>query len=81
MAQSCGTLRTLAQDRVLWKDIRFYALRARLGGRSLQRRKSKMADRLMGPVSQSSAVKPTLPMGVITSYVIVVYGQGTVVSE
>ncbi|GFR93118.1 transposase [Elysia marginata] len=28
-----------------------------------------------GPVSQSPAVKPTLPMGVITSYVIVVGAQ------
>ncbi|GFR58619.1 hypothetical protein ElyMa_001772700 [Elysia marginata] len=35
-----------------------------------------MADRLAGPVSQSSTVKPTLPMGVITLYVIVVGSQG-----
>ncbi|GFR63624.1 hypothetical protein ElyMa_005487200 [Elysia marginata] len=31
-----------------------------------------MADGLTEPVSQSSAVKRTLPMGIITSYVIVV---------
>ncbi|GFR74544.1 hypothetical protein ElyMa_003896100 [Elysia marginata] len=34
-----------------------------------------MAGGLTGPVSQSSAVKPTLPMGVITSYVIAVGAQ------
>ncbi|GFS26091.1 hypothetical protein ElyMa_005202600 [Elysia marginata] len=33
------------------------------------------ADGLTGPVSQSSAVKPTLPMDVITSYVIVAEAQ------
>ncbi|GFS08304.1 hypothetical protein ElyMa_003011000, partial [Elysia marginata] len=38
---------------------------------SPKRRKSKMADGLTGPVSQSSAVKLTLPMDVIMSYVIV----------
>ncbi|GFS10603.1 hypothetical protein ElyMa_003065600 [Elysia marginata] len=56
--------------------IRFYALRARSGGRNPQRRKFKMADGLAGPVSQSSAVKPTLPTVVITSNVIVVGAQG-----
>ncbi|GFR71626.1 protein HtrL-like [Elysia marginata] len=55
---------------------RFYALRARLGERSPKRRKSKMADGLTGLVSQPSAVKPTLPMEVITSYVIAVGAQG-----
>ncbi|GFR84644.1 hypothetical protein ElyMa_006006300 [Elysia marginata] len=35
-----------------------------------------MADGLTYAVSQSSAVKPTLPMGVITSYVIAVVAQG-----
>ncbi|GFS00044.1 hypothetical protein ElyMa_004543800 [Elysia marginata] len=39
-------------------------------------RKSKMADGLKGPVSQPSAVGPTLPSDVITSYVIVVGAQG-----
>ncbi|GFR83593.1 arginase [Elysia marginata] len=34
-----------------------------------------MAYRLTGPVNQSSAVKPTLSIGVITSYVIVVGAQ------
>ncbi|GFS20914.1 hypothetical protein ElyMa_006910500 [Elysia marginata] len=35
-----------------------------------------MADGQTGSVSQSSAVKPTLPMGAITSYVIIVRAQG-----
>ncbi|GFR63305.1 hypothetical protein ElyMa_001892100 [Elysia marginata] len=35
-----------------------------------------MADGLAGPVSQSSAIKPKLPVGVITSHVIVVSAQG-----
>ncbi|GFS01688.1 hypothetical protein ElyMa_001104100 [Elysia marginata] len=35
-----------------------------------------MADGLTGSVSQSSAVKPTLPMGVVTSYVMVVCSLG-----
>ncbi|GFR63455.1 hypothetical protein ElyMa_000156100 [Elysia marginata] len=35
-----------------------------------------MAGGLWGPVNQSSAVKPTLPMGVITSYIIVGGAQG-----
>ncbi|GFS21851.1 hypothetical protein ElyMa_006935400, partial [Elysia marginata] len=48
---------------------------ARSGGRSIYRRKSKMAHGLAGPVSQSSAVKPALPMGVIMSYVVVVGAQ------
>ncbi|GFR65273.1 hypothetical protein ElyMa_005527500 [Elysia marginata] len=38
--------------------IRLYALRARSGGRSPKRRKSKMANGLTGPFSQASAVKP-----------------------
>ncbi|GFR99169.1 abdominal ganglion neuropeptides L5-67 precursor [Elysia marginata] len=40
-------------------------------------RKSMMVDGLTGPVSQSSAVKPSqrLPMDVITSYVIVVESE------
>ncbi|GFR67200.1 hypothetical protein ElyMa_005577800 [Elysia marginata] len=54
----------------------FYALPARSGGQSPLRRKFKMADWLAGPVSQSSALKPTLHMGVITSYFIVVGAQG-----
>ncbi|GFR81236.1 hypothetical protein ElyMa_002335900 [Elysia marginata] len=40
------------------------------------RGKSKKAYGLTLPVSQSSAVKPTLPMSIITSYVIVVGAQG-----
>ncbi|GFS05898.1 hypothetical protein ElyMa_001210900 [Elysia marginata] len=35
-----------------------------------------MADGLTGPISQSSALKPALPMGVITSHVIVARAQG-----
>ncbi|GFR80853.1 hypothetical protein ElyMa_000590800 [Elysia marginata] len=35
-----------------------------------------MADELTGPASQSSALKPTLRMGVIRLYVIVVGAQG-----
>ncbi|GFS09506.1 hypothetical protein ElyMa_004784100 [Elysia marginata] len=38
-------------------------------------RKSKKTDGLAGPVSQSCAVKQTLPMGIITSYAIVVGAQ------
>ncbi|GFR83525.1 hypothetical protein ElyMa_004126000 [Elysia marginata] len=34
-----------------------------------------MADGLIWPVSQPSAAKPALPMGIITSYVIVVGAQ------
>ncbi|GFS06342.1 hypothetical protein ElyMa_004704800 [Elysia marginata] len=56
--------------------IKFYALQARSGGRSPQRRKFKMADEPTASVIQSSAVKPTLLMGVITSYVIVIGAQG-----
>ncbi|GFR60542.1 hypothetical protein ElyMa_003534100 [Elysia marginata] len=40
------------------------------------RGKSKMCDGLTGSVSQSSAVNPTLPVDVITSYAIVVGAQG-----
>ncbi|GFS22843.1 hypothetical protein ElyMa_005119400 [Elysia marginata] len=36
-----------------------------------------MADELTGTVSQLSAVKPTLPMGVVTSYSIVVRRKGS----
>ncbi|GFR95113.1 hypothetical protein ElyMa_002684400 [Elysia marginata] len=35
-----------------------------------------MADGLTAPVSQSSAVKPTLPTGIVTSCVFVVGAQG-----
>ncbi|GFR59415.1 hypothetical protein ElyMa_003504800 [Elysia marginata] len=35
-----------------------------------KRRKYKMGDGLTRPVSQSSAVKPTQPVNIITSYVI-----------
>ncbi|GFR99502.1 hypothetical protein ElyMa_004530300 [Elysia marginata] len=44
-------------------------------GRYPQRRKSKMADGLAGPVSQPFAVRATLPMGAITPYVIIVSAQ------
>ncbi|GFS16609.1 hypothetical protein ElyMa_006801300 [Elysia marginata] len=37
-----------------------------------------MADRLTKLVSQSSVVKPTLPVGVITSHVIVVGAQASI---
>ncbi|GFR70425.1 hypothetical protein ElyMa_005653100 [Elysia marginata] len=40
-----------------------------------------MADGLTGPVSQTSAVKPTVPMGVMTSYVIVFDAQGLTLDE
>ncbi|GFR59337.1 tubulin alpha chain [Elysia marginata] len=66
----------MVDNEAIYDICRLYALRARSGGRSPKRRKSKMADRLTGPVSQSSAVKPTLPMGFITSYVIVFGAQG-----
>ncbi|GFS22053.1 hypothetical protein ElyMa_003353800 [Elysia marginata] len=58
------------------ESSRFFALRTPSGGRSPQRRKSKMADGLTWPVRQSFAVKSTLPVGVITSYVIVVAAKG-----
>ncbi|GFR64544.1 hypothetical protein ElyMa_003633800 [Elysia marginata] len=40
-----------------------------------------MADGITGPVSQSSAVKPSLTMGAIVSYVIVVGAQDACPSE
>ncbi|GFR65307.1 hypothetical protein ElyMa_000200400 [Elysia marginata] len=45
-------------------------------GRPAQGDEIQDGDGLNRPVSQSSAVKPTLPMSVITSYVIVVGTQG-----
>ncbi|GFR99751.1 protein FAM135A [Elysia marginata] len=44
-------------------------------------RKSKMAGGIIGPVSQSSAVKPALPMGVLASYFVVVRAQVTTKSR
>ncbi|GFR59273.1 hypothetical protein ElyMa_003500800 [Elysia marginata] len=69
---SCS-VRVVGSDQT---EYRFYAPQVRPGGRSPWRRKFKMADGLAGPVTQSSAVKPALPMGIITSYVIVVGAQG-----
>ncbi|GFS20549.1 hypothetical protein ElyMa_003315500 [Elysia marginata] len=50
-------------------------LLARSEGRNPWSRKARTADGLTGTVSQSSAAKPTQPMGILTSYAIVVLAR------